>query len=71
MHSKMIAPIIVTVVLVIYYIAYFALVITQLYGLLRILLGVIPLFFAGVMVKVCFERINEIKKGEDNDLSQY
>ena len=72
MHNrKMIAPVIITAVLVIYYIAYFTLVITQLDGLMRILLGVVPLFLAGVMIKVCFERIDEIKKGEDNDLSQY
>ena len=46
MHNrKMIAPLIVTMVLVIYYIAYFTLVITQLDGLMRILLGVVPLFF--------------------------
>ena len=72
MHNrKMIAPVIITAVLVIYYIAYFALIITQMDGFPRIFLGVVPLFFACVMVKVCFEQIDEIKKGENNDLSQY
>ncbi len=72
MHrKKMIAPIVVTVIMVIYYIVYFGLLITELEGVAKYALGVIPLLFAGVMIKVCLERINEIKKGEEDDLSKY
>jgi hypothetical protein len=35
------------------------------------LLGIFPLVFIGITVKVCIERIQEIKKGEEDDLSQY
>jgi uncharacterized membrane protein len=45
--------------------------VTMLDGIARWLLGVIPLLLAVVMIVVCKERIDEIKKGEDNDLSQY
>mgnify|MGYP003294679593 CR=1 FL=1 len=43
--------------------------ITQLEGFVKYAMGILPLVFAFVMVKVCLERINEIKKGEDNDIS--
>ena len=71
MKKEMLPPIIVTAVMVIYYIAYFGFLITLMSGILRILFGVIPLAFSAVMIKVCIERIQEIKKGEENDLSKY
>jgi hypothetical protein len=67
----MIAPIIVTVVMVLYYIAYFGFLISLLDGIWRYVLGVIPLVFSAIMIYVCIERINEIKKGEEDDISQY
>ena len=33
--------------------------------------GVIPIIFAVVMVKVCIERIKEIKGGEEDDIGKY
>jgi len=74
MHSnkkKMVAPIVVTVMIVLYYVVYFGFLIAMLDGAWRYVLGLIPLAFAAVMVKVCIERIKEIKKGEEDDLSQY
>ena len=71
MKKKMVAPIIVTVVLTLYYFAYFGLLIHLVEGFWRYLLGVFPLAFTGIMIAVCIERIKEIKKGEENDLSQY
>ena len=74
MHThkkKMAAPIIVTIVTVFYYILYFCFLITQLSGILRYALGIIPLGLSAVMIKVCIVRIHEIKKGEEDDLSQY
>ena len=69
--KKMIAPIVVTILMVAYYIVYFGFLITLVSGIWKYALGIIPLAFAAVMIKVCIERINEIKKGEENDLSKY
>ena len=69
--KKRVAPIVVTVLMIAYYIVYFGFLITLVSGIWKYALGIIPLAFSAVMVKVCIERINEIKKGEENDLSQY
>ena len=69
--KKMAAPVIVTVLVVLYYIAYFGFLITLLDGGWKYILGLLPLALTVVMVKVCIERIYEIKKGEEDDLSQY
>ena len=67
----MAAPVIVTVLVVLYYIAYFGFLITLLDGIWKYILGLLPLALTVVMIKVCIERIHEIKKGEEDDLSQY
>jgi hypothetical protein len=69
--KKMVAPIVATVCIILYYVVYFGLLISLLDGIWRWLLGIFPVIFAGLTVKVCIERINEIKKGEEDDLSQY
>ena len=69
--KKMIAPIVVTILMVLYYVVYFGVLITVVEGIWKYVLGIIPLIFSAVMVKVCIERINEIKKGEEDDLSKY
>ena len=69
--KKLIAPIIVTAIMVLYYIAYFGFLIALIDGIWKWLLGIISLAFTAVMLKVCIERINEIKKGEEDDLSKY
>ena len=69
--KKMTAPILVTVFMVLYYIAYFGFLISLVDGIWKFALGIIPLVLSAVMIKVCIERIREIKKGEENDLSQY
>ena len=69
--KKFVAPIVVTVLMILYYIVYFGFLITLVSGIWKYALGIIPLAFSAVMIKVCIERINEIKKGEENDLSQY
>ena len=68
---KMIAPIIITVILTLYYITYFGFLISLLDGIWKYALGIIPLIFSGIMIYVCIERINEIKKGEEDDISKY
>ena len=69
--NKMIAPIIVTIIVVLYYIIYFGFLITLIEGIWKYLLGIIPILFSIIMIKVCIERINEIKKGEEDDISKY
>jgi hypothetical protein len=69
--KKMIAPIIITVITVLYYVIYFGFVIALLDGLGKLLLGLLPLLLSAIMIAVCIERIKEIKKGEEDDLSKY
>ena len=69
--KKMIAPIVVTLLMILYYVAYFGLLISILEGVWKYLFGIVPLLFSGLMIYVCIERISEIKKGEEDDLSQY
>ena len=70
-NRKYIAPILVTVLMVSYYVVYFGFLMSLLSGIAKYALGILPLAFSAVMVKVCIERIHEIKKGEEDDLSQY
>ena len=69
--KKMVAPILVTVILVLYYVVYFGFLITLVNGIWKYALVIIPLVFSIVMIRVCIERIEEIKKGEEDDLSKY
>ena len=69
--NKMIAPIVVTVLMVLYYVVYFGFLIYLLEGFWKYAFAIFPIAFSAVMVKVCIERINEIKKGEEDDISKY
>ena len=69
--KKMTAPIVITIIMILYYVIYFGFLITLLDGFWKYALGFIPILFSIVMVKVCIERINEIKKGEEDDISKY
>ena len=70
-RRKMTAPISVTVLMILYYAAYFGFLISVLDGVLKYLLGIVPLVLTILMIAVCIERIREIKKGEEDDLSKY
>ncbi len=71
-HSKkMVAPIVISVIVILYYIVYFCFLIVLLDGIWKYLLGIIPIALSAVMIAVCVERINEIKKGEEDDISKY
>ena len=69
--KKMIAPIVITVLLVGYYIVYFGLLVHMLGGALRWVLGLVPLGLAAASVGVCVQRIKEIRSGEEDDLGKY
>lgn len=69
--KKMIAPVVITTFVVMYYIVYFVLIINFVGGIFKILLGIFPLIFAILMIYVCVQRIIEIEEGEEDDLSKY
>ena len=69
--TKMIAPILVSVVMVLYYVFYFGFLMSLLEGVWRYALGILPFAFSLITVKVCIDRIKEIKKGEEDDISKY
>ena len=69
--KKLLAPIIVTLIMVLYYVAYFGLLIWALEGVWKYILGIIPIALSAVMIAVCVERIKEIQEGEEDDLSKY
>ena len=70
-RGKIVAPIVVTVIVVLCYIVYFGVLVTILHGVWKYLLGIIPIILSAAMVKVCIERIKEIKKGEEDDIGKY
>lgn len=71
-REKMIAPIIITVIVILYYIAYFLIcMLIPISLIVKILFGIIPLLFSGVCIYVLIERIKEIRSGEEDDLSKY
>ena len=70
-RKKFLAPILVTVFLILYFIVYFGFLISLLNGFIRLVLGILPIVFAIVTVYVCVQRIKEIRSGEEDDLSQY
>ena len=70
-RQKMIAPIVISVIMILYYVVYFGFLISLLDGMVKYILGIFPFAFAAVTIKVCIERINEIKGGEEDDLSKY
>lgn len=70
-HKGILAPILVTVVLVAYFAVYFGFIITLVPTVWKFILAIFPLIFAGVLIGVCMERIKEIRSGQEDDLSQY
>lgn len=70
-RKKYLPPILITILLILYYILYFTVLVVLLEGLWALVLGIFPLVFSGIMIYVCIDRIKEIKKGEEDDLSKY
>jgi len=69
--KKKIAPIVITIIVVLYYTLYFTLIIFAVPGILTIIFGIVPLLLAGLMIYVCVQRMKEIDGGEEDDLSKY
>lgn len=69
---KMIAPIIIAAILILYYAGFFILcMFIPIPPALKLLFGVVPLLLIGVLIYVLIERIKEIRSGEEDDLSKY
>lgn len=72
--KKMIAPIIISILIVLYYGFIAALIFflgDEIPGIAKVLLVIIPLALSGVMIGVLVSRIKEIRSGEEDDLSNY
>lgn len=71
--KKMAAPIIVALIVVLYYIGIAVLIIVMpgIPVIFRILMIVVPLILSAVMIGVLISRIKEIKGGKEDDLSKY
>ena len=71
-HRKMIAPVVLSIIIALYYIGFTIVCFcTPIPIGLKLLFGIIPLVLAGVIIYVLAERIHEIRSGEEDDLSQY
>ena len=56
-RSKMVAPIVVSIIMVLYYVVYFGFIISLINGMFfKLILGIIPLAFSLLMVKGCIDR---------------
>lgn len=71
--KKMIAPIIITILLVLYYVGISLLFIADndIGMTAKLLFVIIPLAVVGVLIYVLFNRIEEIRSGEEDDLGKY
>ena len=70
--KKMIAPIIITVILLIVLLSYGVIwFVVPIAVILKIIIGIILLGLCGVSIFVLIERIKEIRSGEEDDLSKY
>ena len=71
--KKMVAPIIVAIIIVLYYIgiALFMIAIPGSPVVFRILVVVVSFILTAVMIGVLISRIKEIRGGEEDDLSKY
>ena len=70
--KKMLAPIVITGIVLLYYLGFFfACFSLELPFLVKLLGGILPLLLAGTCIYVLVERIKEIRSGVEDDLSQY
>ena len=72
-NKKLIAPILITFFVIVYYIFYFCILCTVLKEsiVILILFGIIPIALSVGMLYVCIQRIKEIRSGEEDDISKY
>ncbi len=72
MSKKMIAPIVVGVLLIAYYIFIFSVLILNSFSVIvNIFFGALSICITGVVIYVVKKRIDEIRGGEYDDISKY
>jgi len=69
--SKILPPIIISVIVVLYYVGFFCFIATSIDSVWKYILGILPAALSIAMVKICIDRIKEIKEGEKDDLGKY
>lgn len=72
-RRKIITSVLIGAVVILYFVLYgsFAFFLPDVPLAIKIFLGVVGLGMAGGMIKVIIDRIREIRKGEEDDLSNY
>lgn len=71
-QNKMIAPVVVTILLIIYYLFIMYLVTYFKFPLpIVVIVCSVSVIISFILIYVCNQRIKEIKRGEEDDLSQY
>jgi len=70
--TKMLAPIIISIITVLFMLGYLAILIWSVPSMPLIIVGgIVLLALIGVMIAMLIERIKEIRSGEEDDLSKY
>jgi len=69
--KKKIAPIVITILVILYYLLYFGFLIYEVPFAAKLLLGIVPVCLIPTMIYVCGQRLKEIDGGEEDDLSKY
>ena len=71
--KKMVAPIIITIIVLVYWLAYVAaiLLIPGAFVFVKVLFAILGVGFSVGMILVLISRIREIKGGKEDDLSNY
>ena len=71
--KKILAPILITIFIIAYYIFYFCVLCAAFSESIvaLLLLGIIPIALSIGMLYVCIQRIQEIRSGEEDDISKY
>ena len=59
------------IITALYYVAYFGFLVSLFDNIWKYALGLVPLSLLIITIMVCIERIKEIERGEEDDLSQY
>ena len=65
-EKRLIAPIVITFVMVVYYLIYFYVIIHMVGAFVSIILGVVPIVAAGVITLLCVKKIREYEGTDDN-----
>lgn len=70
--KKMVAPAVIAGIFILYFFVFLVLCLcVPMPAGLKLLFAVVPLAFMGVTIFVLWERIQEIRSGEEDDLSKY